>query len=241
MKLDSLLVDYRFGDVHDVREFLRPSYHLMQIAKDMQSLDDIINYNYSNIQYPLNVFAQPAAEASFSYSQFFWFIWRFSRSRSYIWLFPEEVAISRLGICIDTSNFVTALILCSRAATLQPAKVVLGRVYSQATGELLGYHAWVEVPGKWIETTIHRGQGNFNDIVFEAKDEKENTHLGIRYVADYKYDDKEVISLEDKETVRFLVFGPTAGDKASLRVWRKAEKKKQVLIWRASVEQAKVR
>ncbi len=239
MKLDSLLVDYRFGDVHDVREFLRPSYHLQSVAKDMSTLTDVINYNYNNIQYPLNIFLQPAAEACFSYSQWFWFIYRFTRPRSYVWLYPEEVLITKLGICIDTSNFVATLLSASRAATNNPPRVVLGRVYDSQTNQLLGYHAWVEFWNTWIETTIHRGQGNYDDIVFEIKDEKENEHKGIKYVADYKYDKEVVESLEDQERVRFLVFGPSSGDKASLKLWRKSEKKKQLIIWRASNERAK--
>lgn len=235
MKLNELLVDYRFGDVHDVREFLRESYHLKNIAKDMRNLADVINYNYENIRYPLNLFGQPAPEARFSYSKPWLFTYSFNRERPYVWLYPEETILARLGICIDTSNLVAAMLLSATAARMA-ARVVLGKVESASSGELLGYHAWVESEGYWIETTIHKGQGDLNDVVFPAKDPVRNEHKGLKYVAMYKYDRVEVEEVGEGKETRLLVFGPTTGDKKSVKIWKVQEKRKQVLIWSQTQE-----
>lgn len=230
MKLKELLVDYRFGDLHDVREFLSESYHLRSVAKDFRNLSDVINYNYENIRYPLNVFGQPAPEARFSYSKPWFFSYSFNRERSYVWLYPEETVLTRRGICIDTANLVAAALL-SAPSPLRGARVVLGRVESAETGELLGYHAWVEVPGLWVETTIHRGQGSLDDVVFPARDPVVNVHGSLKYVAMYKYDREGVEEVGGEKEVKLLVFGPTTGDKKSVRIWRASEKRKQRLIW----------
>jgi len=159
----------------------------LQVSND-KKVEVIAEYVKSQYEYPLWYDGTPSCGAKFyryekdaSMKSFHWY-----NKVDYMWSFPAECVLQKLGICIDTSNLAETLLL----AVEVKAKICLGAVYDTESNMLLGYHAWVEVPYKGeqyiLETTIHPSGENLlpADVVYNKK-------MEIYYVKEAEYDDKE--------------------------------------------------
>jgi len=231
MSTQEYIVDYRFGDIHDVREFITSDYSTKRLAEDLNDVNEVTYYNWKHIKYPLNVFGEPAPEAVFGYSRQWLFFYSYKKEPIYIWQFPYEVLVTELGICVDTANLVTTLLRLVYPS-IGGIYTVLGRVYNADTTEFLGYHAWTQYADKWIETTIHEGYGN-TDNIYIHNDGKTGELNGIRYIADIKFNEKEVVEMKS-ETKQVLLrfFGPKSDKAQDVDIWKKQEAHKQKAIWK---------
>jgi len=224
--------DYRFGDIHDIREFITINSLLCKkLADDLTDLDSLLKYNYENFRYPLNVFGEPAPEGEFRYAREWIFFYSFTRAQPYIWQFPYEVMITEKGICIDTANFVTTMLRLMFLNSEKLAYTVLGAVYNEK-GNLLGYHAWAEYGKYWLETTTHEGQGNPADIYINKISDTEGRLNGLIYKAYLKFNDKEVVELEKPHELFLKFFGPSSEKKEDIKRWKVQELRKQYAIWK---------
>lgn len=107
-------------------------------------------------EYPLDYMGNPSAGMSFKmYDKGRWWKYFFSKTMDYTWKYPNEVLVSKLGICEGTANLYTSLLLAGGV----PAKTALGAVVNVKDDSVAGYHAWTEMVYKGNrstnETTIH--------------------------------------------------------------------------------------
>jgi hypothetical protein len=191
------IVDFRFGESYYVNDFLQinnPSVAaalteaLQQLnGSNDQKIEVIADYIKRKYQYPFMVDGSPSCGGYFlryqKDSKFKDFHWH--AIRDYMWSFPAECIVQKLGICIDTSNLAFSLLKMAGV----PAKVCLGAVYETKSNQLLGYHAWVEVSYKGetyvFETTIHPDGVNLlpAKAVYGKK-------MDVYYVKEAEYDEK---------------------------------------------------
>ncbi|MBS7658096.1 MAG: transglutaminase-like domain-containing protein [Candidatus Bathyarchaeia archaeon] len=189
------IVDFRFGEQYYVNDFLQlnnPTLKAIVSKITFNSNDEkvkaITEYIKKNYTYPFMMDGTPSCGGYFLRFQkdnrFKGWYWK--AIRDYMWSFPVECAIQGYGICIDTSNLAFSLL---RMLGVQ-AKVCLGAVYETKSGQLLGYHAWVEVPYKnetyVFETTIHPDGENLLParVVYGKK-------MDVYYVKEAEYDEEE--------------------------------------------------
>ena len=172
-----MIVDKRFGDLHDIRDFLMISHSVRQIAQKDEVISDVLR-----IQYPFCK-GQPNDTHTFSAFLALAFplgIYRKSKHALLdFWQFPHETLLLGIGDCEDTSILLGSL----ARAQEKDYWVVIGGVYLD--GELLGYHAWVhmnlggewflvettldEAPGKWISlTSPMQKKIKYKDLTYEA-------------------------------------------------------------------------
>jgi len=192
------IVNFRFGEAYRVNDFLQinnPSVAAALVEAFKQAIPEsndkkieiIADYIKREYQYPFMNDGTPSCGGYFlryqKDSRFTDFHWR--GSCDYMWSFPAECVVQKLGICIDTSNLAFSLL----KAVGIPAKVCLGAVYETKSGQLLGYHAWLEVPYKGkqyvFETTIHPNGKNLlpAEVVYGKK-------MDVYYVKEAEYDEK---------------------------------------------------
>ena len=193
------IVDFRFGELYYTNDFLQvnnPSVatalteafqQLDLNASNDQKVEVLADYIKRKYQYPFMVDETPSCGGYFlryqKDSKFRDFHWR--AIRDYMWSFPAECIVQGYGICIDTSNLAFSLLKMAGV----PAKVCLGAVYETKSNQLLGYHAWVEVPYKGeqyvLETTIHPDGENLlpAKAVYGKK-------MDVYYVKEAEYDEK---------------------------------------------------
>lgn len=183
------VVDFRFGDQYTVTYFIqvgnptiKPVFEQLYDPNKDRFVEKVAEHVKRDFAYPLDQ-GQPAAGGLFCrFEQGRG--WQWQRGVEYMWSFPAECLVQRLGICIDTSNYAGTLLRWGGAQ----AKVCLGSVHETKSGELLGYHAWIEVHYKGepyvLETTIHPAGENLipASAVY-------NKQLSIYYVKEAEYDE----------------------------------------------------
>jgi hypothetical protein len=226
---ENILVDYFFGAEDVINNFIMTkNYLVVNTAKRLGSSTEAIDYNFNNIRYPLDWFGNPLTAGRLSYAKCL-LTWLYNKTQGYIWQYPNMVLLSKLGVCIDTANLMTSLL---RVLGLD-AYTTLGEVRLSQNDELLGYHAWTLLrllgQEKIIETTIHKGQGDYSQIVF-SKDDAYSGKLRLKYVPYLHYNESMTIK-DNIEILRITLFGENSRFK-SLKEFLKAEKKKQKAIWK---------
>jgi len=227
---DLVAVNFRFDSSHYLNEFVTTgNYDVEKVAENCQNLDGVINYNYSKIKYPLDIFGNPLTSGFFAYGL------RllkplYMRAKQYIWLFPYETIYTGYGICVDTTNLVQALL----ENLLVDSFAVLGEVRKSDSNALLGYHAWVELETDIVETTIHKGQGDYKNIVI-PKDLAYSGKLKLKYVPMIVYNSRVTMTRKDKKLQLFF-WGLNSPFK-SFRDYVKAEIIKQKHIWSLKIEE----
>jgi hypothetical protein len=226
---EDIIVDYFFGAEDVVNNFIMTkNYLVVQTAKRLGTLKNVIDFNYNSIRYPLDCFGNPLTTGRLSYAKYL-LSWLFNKTQGYIWQYPNMVLLSKLGVCIDTSNLMTSLLRVLN----KDAYTTLGEVRLSQSNELLGYHAWALLKGpdqdQVIETTIHKGQGDYSQIVLN-KDAAYSGKLRLKYVPYLHYN--ETMTIKDNiELLRITLFGENSRFK-SLKEFLKAEKQKQKAIWK---------
>jgi len=133
------------------------------IAEKLQpeNLDDAIEkalqVTCGELSYPINWKGSPATERHIKVFKW-WdgFFLMDEGEKRYGWLLPNQVAVTKKGICIDSACFCATLLRIMKAE----AYVVLGAILDSKRKELLGFHAWVvarKSDGKQylLETTVH--------------------------------------------------------------------------------------
>ena len=235
------LVDYRFGEVYKVTDFIQVEnptcqefvepyliFFMKQKSNDrfIEELSNVINVGF---EYPLNILSQPSPEASLSRYQPIpllpiWFNW--SKRVDYNWQFPCETIVTKRGICIDTANLYITLLLANTGIN---AFVCIGRVYQTKDNVFLGGHAWglQKYRGNWwiTETTIHTG---INNMILA--DDIYNKKLDVYYVLDGKYHTTDFFPEPERQLlIRFLA----RPDRKIMSKQLKEERKKQQTIWQA--------
>jgi len=222
---ENIIVDYFFGAEDVVNNFIMvKNYLVVQTAKRLGTLKNVIDFNYNSIRYPLDFFGNPLTAGRLSYAKYL-LSWLFNKTQGYIWQYPNMVLLSKLGVCIDTSNLMTSLL---RVLGLD-AYTALGEVRLSQSNELLGYHAWTLLGDNIIETTIHKGQGDYSEIILN-KDDAYSGKLRLKYVPYLHYN--ETMTIKDNiELLRITLFGENSRFK-SLKEFLKAEKQKQKAIWK---------
>jgi len=222
---EDIIVDYFFGAEDVVNNFIMTkNYLVVQTAKRLGTLKNVIDFNYNSIRYPLDFFGNPLTAGRLSYAKYL-LSWLFNKTQGYIWQYPNMVLFSKLGVCIDTANLLASLL---RVLGLD-AYTTLGEVRLSQNNELLGYHAWTLLGDNIIETTIHKGQGDYSQIVLN-KDAAYSGNLRLKYVPYLHYN--ETMTIKDNiELLRITLFGENSRFK-SLKEFLKAEKQKQKAIWK---------
>ena len=153
-----IIIDKRFGEKLDLRDFLVSSADVRAIAR--KGIDEAINevlrvkypfnirggYDDSHTSHAFNLRGIPLLGVIF-YAQNL-------RNDFDFWQFPHETVLYMIGDCEDTSILLGALF----AEQSIPFRVNVGKVYLE--DELLGWHAWItyqaQMPAKWllVETTL---------------------------------------------------------------------------------------
>jgi len=223
----NLLCDYRFGFVFWLNDFVMPNnYEINQLITTLKDEQNILNWNYDNVRYPVDILLRPATGGKLEFGKGT-FTTRYSNYSPYVWQFPYEVIHSKIGMCADTSNFICSML---RAIGLS-CFVVLGELRLSATNSLLGYHAWVELDQNIIETTLHKGQGNRSNIII-SKDDAYNGKKLYKYVPYIWYNEMTTKGRSFSQVL--LRFFGKGSPYENIREFLKAEKVKQRYIWQGN-------
>ena len=246
------VVDWRFGDKYYVTEFImvnnsmiRDVYDKLKTSENDKFVENVADWIRDKFQYPLDSSGNPAAQAQLLMFRYSIFKYLFKKCVEYHWTFPSEVITSGYGICIDTANLAESVL---RIKPIEDSWVVLGEVRDTLTDNLLGYHAWCELPYKndryVLETTIH--VAGVNNLV-KAEDIY-NKKLDVYYVKHAYYNESEyhpvtsigayqiiyLLGLPAKK-VKLAGFEKIASMKPKkvYKMWRKEEKLKLEAILNA--------
>ena len=153
-------ISYRFGDSWYITSFITPDNPDILAVVDRFNLNNgdafieaIANYIRDEFQYPL-IGDQPSCDGQIlRYAQGL-FKHLYKSCKYYVWGWPAEVLQSHYGYCAETANLGTSILLNKIPQTV----TVLGAVLD-LNGQVLGYHAWCELPynaeSTVFETTIH--------------------------------------------------------------------------------------
>jgi hypothetical protein len=213
------IVSFRFGEKYLVNEFIQSrSYEIVKLAKQLnsESEDETIKrvslFIRDGFEYPLDQSKNPSTDGRFERykKSILPNDYQFKAFKYYVWAFPVEVLISKLGYCAETANLMTSIL---RACGID-AYTGLGEVRKTSTDELLGYHAWTVMPYQGQEhldeTTIHR---EVNTLI-PSKDiyDKVSSFAKIGdvyYVEHARYDDFDYIGATNlgKSGIIFSLIG----------------------------------
>ena len=198
-------VDYRFSDKYYITSFVTPhNPDIERVAKGFGGGNDngfvaqVASFIRDAFAYPL-IGGQPSSDAQFLRYHKSLFSYHWKRCVFYMWSFPSECLLQKLGICVDTSHLTTSLL---RSGQLD-AFTCLGEVRKTSTDELLGYHSWVICQYKHdtflIETTIHEAEVNNMVTLHDAchKDSDFAKKGDIYYIEHARYDEKDYIGTTD--------------------------------------------
>ena len=190
------LVDYRFQDRYYVSEFVQPkTYEIEAKAKEFNAtgnefVDKVAVFIRDEFKYPL-IGGQPSADGQILRFRKSLLSYQWKKCVYYMWSFPSEVFVQKLGICIDTANLGSSLL---RAGNLD-AFTCLGEVRKTSTDELLGYHAWSITPYKGntalCEFTIHES-GVYNMVILHNAYHKDSEFAikgDIYYIEHARYNE----------------------------------------------------
>jgi len=152
------------GETYYVTDFIQVANpHMKAIAEKLgaENNDDAIlkalQVTCGELLYPINWKGSPAIERHVQVFKW-WdgFYLTDEGEKKYGWLLPNQIAVTRKGICIDSACFCATLLRILKV----DAYVVLGAILEPRTKRILGFHAWVAArksDGKQylLETTIH--------------------------------------------------------------------------------------
>jgi len=152
------------GETYYVTDYVQVNNpHMKAIAEKLnaESNDDAIEkalqVTCGELAYPINWKGAPAPERHTKVFKW-WdgFFLTDEGEKKYGWLLPNQIAVTRKGICIDSACFCATLLRILKIETY----VVLGAIIDTRTKKILGFHAWVvarKSDGKQylLETTIH--------------------------------------------------------------------------------------
>jgi len=152
------------GETYYVTDFIQASNpHMKAIAEKLgaENNDDAIlkalQVTCGELLYPINWKGSPATERHIQVFKW-WdgFYLTDEGEKKYGWLLPNQIAVTRKGICIDSACFCATLLRILKV----DAYVVLGAILDAKTKKVLGFHAWVTArrsDGKQylLETTVH--------------------------------------------------------------------------------------
>ena len=146
-------VNYRFGDTWLITDFVNPNISVNFSSAGDKLVEEVAAFIRDQFRYPL-VGGNPSADGQFRRFHKNLCRYHFSQYAYYMWSFPQETLLIGKGICIDTANLATSLLVSKLNAL-----VCLGEVRTSREDTLLGYHAWTLCPYKndiyLLETTIH--------------------------------------------------------------------------------------
>lgn len=232
-------VNYRFSDIWDIRDFINPRLTTTFVGEGDKVVEDIALFIRGQFVYPL-IGENPSADAKFQRFHKNLCRYYFSKYVYYMWSFPQETLAQKLGICIDTANLATSLLVSKIDAWC-----CLGEVRATKDGTLLGYHAWEKCPYKGeltiMETTVHQ-PANTLVTTKNAYDRNSTWAIvsGLYYVEQAKYNNKEfqgdssVVASMNLPAKRVWLFGL---EKTKLlparklyREWRREEQWKTKLL-----------
>ena len=152
------------GEIYYVTDYVQvENPHMKAIAEKLnaanidEAIERVLQVTCGELSYPLNWRGSPAIERHLKIFKW-WdgFFLTDEGEKQYGWLLPNQTAITKKGICIDTACFCGTLLRILKV----DAYVVLGAIMDSKTKSLLGFHAWVAArksDGKQVllETTIH--------------------------------------------------------------------------------------
>ena len=218
--MENNIVDYRFGDRYRVTEFVQPNNYAVQEA--LKSLPGppgiipLVNFIRDEFKYPLDSGGNPSTDGHFLryHKRTFPPEFQFNVSRYYIWAFPAEVLISKIGYCAETANLATSLL---RAKGID-AWTGLGEV-RKTDDTLLGYHAWTIIENRYLlETTIHRSGVDITLNLSEAYDKTSQfaQNGNVYYFEHGRYNEQEYIGKTSlgQSGIIFQLIGKPTGFKA---------------------------
>lgn len=158
MNNDIPKVDYRFGDIWLITDFVNPRVVLKFTSEGDALVEDATSFIRDAFTYPM-VNGYPSSDGKLKRYHKNFLLYHFKSYVYYMWSFPAEVLAQGKGICIDTSNLAASLLVPDIDAW-----VCLGEVRTSDDDQLLGYHAWIVCPYKndiyLCETTIHQESEN---------------------------------------------------------------------------------
>ena len=217
--MNNQIVSFRFGDEYKVGEFVQyKSYEIKKLAKQLtcatpdETVKKVSLFIRDNFQYPLDLSKNPATEGGIQRYRktIFPCVYLYQDFRYYVWAFPVEVLISKLGYCAETANLMTSILIACKI----DAYTGIGEVRKTSTGELLGYHAWTLMPYRGEEyldeTTIHRDADTLvaADVIYN-----ENSNFakvgGVYYVEHARYNNTDYIGATNlgKSGIIFSLLG----------------------------------
>jgi len=234
---ETVKVDYRFGDIWDIRDFINPHLNTVFLNTGDKRVEDVAAFIRDEFTYPL-INDNPSADGQLRRYHKSLFKYHFQKCVYYMWSFPQEVLAQKLGICIDTANLATSLLVPNNAWCC------LGEVRA-IDGNLLGLHAWTEFPYKGeptiMETTIHK-PANTLVPVKDAYDKNSNWAIkgGVYYVEQARYNnttfhgDSGIVAVMGLPTKRVWLFGLEETKlfpaKKLYREWEREERWKTKLL-----------
>lgn len=227
-------INWRPAGVYYITDFvqienpvIQETFQTLNGKDDDQFVKSVAEHIRDDFIYPLSsITKNPAPEMQILHGSKSPGAWHFKRCIPYSWLFPTEVEGStKEGICVDTTNLALSLLRCRKLK----AWAVLGTVNRTSDGELLGYHAWIEVQHLGstyvLETTVH-GESKNNLIPADAI---YNKKLDIYYVPTARYNER-TYKEKGGSAINFVKFMGTDGGNDH-KHWKKQEKVKQYAIW----------
>jgi hypothetical protein len=163
---------WRFGEPCEVTDFVTPhNVGVREAAVLLTGTDPDTTVENAAIWirdefiYPLDAKGNPSADGQLKRYQHSWCKWMFSKYVYYMWAYPNEVLLTRKGICIATANLCTSVMV----ALGLDAWTVLGEVRKAKDDALIGYHAWTDVLYRGERTSVETTVEEKVNILFPAK------------------------------------------------------------------------
>lgn len=218
---------WRFGERYLVIDFITPNnISIVDAVKALVNepldvfIENVAKWIRDEFIYPFDSQGNPSAQGQLLRNKTGFTSYLFKKCVDYMWSLPNETVLMEAGICIDTSNLVESVL----RNKLVDAWCVLGSVKNSITNEILGYHAWIEVPYRGIlhvlETTIHE-MGIINLVKAE---EIYDGSMDVYYVPMAHYNEEAYNS--SAEIIRLM--GPPIQPsgifkkvKPNIRLWKK--------------------
>ena len=185
-----LIVDRRFGEKLDLRDFIHVTHEVRELSKE--PVNSLLNLVYS-IKYPfdmngrlddthkLNAFVGIGVMGAGIFRKTI-------VKRSDFWQYPHETLNLGYGDCEDTAILLGALL----EAKEEPYYIAIGIV--SFNNKFIGYHVWVIWNNMLIETTLDESPSS--EIIVEDV-LKPVIHNGIEYNPSILFNANEVKVLKD--------------------------------------------
>jgi len=259
--MNAPIVDYRWGDKPVVTSFVQcDEPQIIEVAEELDApgdkfIDNVAAFMRDEFEYPLDSGGNPSVDGQLlRYRKSLFGGYRFKECRYYVWSFPLESLISKLGYCAETANLGASILRVKRPkAEKVNAWVCLGEVRTVEPDELQGYHAWVRYikesgVASLAEYTIHTdkfiNEFSLNDVYNKDSQWAKIHNLWYRELASYIEDayieepgGENILTLMAYPHTYVRVYGldaiPNINKKKMAREFRKLEIRKQKIIWRS--------